>query len=165
MLAWNSAWGDIGELGSHRGFVSDPVPLPNTLTLELGTVMSFVYGIDKKPRLAFVMHPNFEGKAHCLTLKKIDRIALVRVVYPHIKAGMDDPQAFYYSVYKPALYDTDAYRTYLVSKISAVTMFRYSVPRPGSDAEMMENYIEEGKRSDAEFMREYDREIEEKSNK
>jgi hypothetical protein len=146
VITWNPAWGNEGDLGSHRGFVYDPRSLSNTLDLELGHVVSFTYQTKGEatsvPRLAFVMHPNFEGKCHALTLKNIDRDLLVEEIYPQIRT-MTNPEEFYYNVYKASdtLYRSDAYRTYMVNKMKSVTQFKYAIPDSESDAAKMEEYF------------------------
>jgi hypothetical protein len=136
MLVWNPSWGDAGDLGTHRGFVSNPRSLPSTTTLEFASVASFIYTPkDSKvsqPRLTFILHPNFEDKCHALTLKNIDRDVLVEKIWPVVKNGLDDPYAFYHEVYKPSsLYQADAYRTYLVKRMNNIFMFTYHATEEG----------------------------------
>jgi hypothetical protein len=144
-LAWNAKWGESAELGTHRNFVSNPRPLSNLNGLELGHVISFMYRTEgdttSLPRLAFVMHPNFRGKCHALTLKYIDRDDLLEKVYPHILVGLQDPKHFYEDIYKPTLYRTNAYRTFLVEKMQSITQFEYSAPTPDTEEEIRENYV------------------------
>lgn len=146
MITWNPRWGSEGDLGSHRGFVYDPHALATTRELKLGHVISFSYQTigEKKeiPRLAFVMHPNHEGKCHALTLKFIDRNTLVEDIFPCLLTGITNPNDFYYHIYKPsALYQTDSYRTYFVDKMKSITQFKYVNPVKGSDAQKMDDYF------------------------
>lgn len=163
MLVWNPAWGDAGELGSHRGFVSNPRALPSTATLEFASVASFTYKPKNEPnkgktqpRLAFILHPNFQGYCHAITLKNIDRDVMVETIFPIVKGGMDDPYEFYHSIYKPSfMYGLNAYRTYIIERISGITMFSYDVSE--------ETPVEDEKRSEPEQMAEYDRQIDKES--
>jgi hypothetical protein len=146
MITWDPQWGNEGDLGSHRGFVYDPRSISNTLDLTLGHVVSFTYQTKtenvSRPRLAFVMHPNWEGKCHALTLKFIDRDLLVEEIYPQIRTTQN-PEEFYYNIYKPSatLYTSDAYRTFFVNKMKSITQFNYAIPDPESDAQKMEEYF------------------------
>lgn len=153
MIEWNKKWGNIKDLGTHRGFVYDPHALRSTNGLQLGHVISFMYKTEfvsettdpenmASPRLAFVMHPNHERKCHALTLNYIDRHTLLDDIYPHIVDGLRDPRQFYYNIYKPsALYDTDAYRTYKTDKMKSITQFKYDIPDFGPEATVVEAFI------------------------
>lgn len=153
MIVWNAQWGTQGDLGTHKGFIYAPDEVINVRDVKLGRVISFSYQSkdDQKAsaRLAFVLHPNFEGKCHSLTLKHISRDMLIDDIYPCLRSGIDNPSDFYYQIYKPTyLYQTDAYRTYNVNKMKNITQFNYHAPVFKSDTAIPDDdfsYNEEDK--------------------
>jgi hypothetical protein len=135
MTAWRSSWGDVAELGTHQGYISNPKKCARTTDLVIGCVATFMY--DGLPRFAFILNPSYRDpengryKMHAATLKFVSRDDVLRVFIPNLHLTRQ-PKMFYDTIYKPKLTPRDAYRTYLTNKVSQLTMFDYD---PGAMGE------------------------------
>jgi hypothetical protein len=85
--------------------------------LAPGSVVQFTY--DREQKYALVLNPEWEGKMHALSLKYLSRDSLVRL-FVEIKELNDTAEALY-ERYKISEYaESRPYRTYTISKISAL---------------------------------------------
>lgn len=139
MSTWQTTWGDLGQLGSHQGYLSNPKKCALTTELDIGSVATFVY--DGKPRFVFVLNPNYPDpnngkyKMHAAALKLLDREIVLKYLIPNLPIAQN-PLLFYETIYKPSVYEKDAYRTYLVDKVQQITMFDYD---PGASGKALES--------------------------
>ena len=114
------------ELYTHKSYFGTETPVAGMANVNIGDTLSFDY--LGKSRYAYVLNPDYEGKCHALTLEVIPRSVLAGEVI----ALMDydnlspDPKHFYDTVVgRDNILKHDAYRTFIISKMSNLTHVEY----------------------------------------
>jgi hypothetical protein len=96
--------------------------------MSIGDVISFTYG--EKTRYAYVLNPEYNGKCHAMALEKIPRQALIGEIvslteYDNLSPN---PKSFYDNVVgRSNVVEYDAYRTFIVSKMSDIERVEYTI--------------------------------------
>jgi hypothetical protein len=94
--------------------------------LNFGDVIEFFY--NNKPRLVFVMNPEYQGLLHALDMTFVSHLDLKDVILP-VMYTTDDPKMAYASTttIKDLIDDTESYRTYTIRKMMSIQRYGYSM--------------------------------------
>lgn len=84
--------------------------------LDAGKVIQFTY--DGEQKYALVLNPRWEGKLHALSLQDIDISKFIRI--RQLVGDETDGEALYSKFKASTLVADRPYRTYLLSKVSAL---------------------------------------------